>query len=228
MENKNTASTSIRVWPGNESYFRSGLSNIFTNMDDIRDILFVNLSFWNVKEILRDDLFWQNQKKIVIISNPALMPLATHWFYNHDNIMLVIDSTSPPGVIQSVFEFSQTVGRLVYPHDAANRIFDDFEIDLIKRVVRGQKAKELASLYDRKQVTIYNIKRNLANDLGLRKLEQLILPACTVHSCHPRQIRSGSSSKSASSHRTLRVRTKDSAVFSGRALLNDDCAQANK
>lgn len=189
---KNTASTTISIWPESESYFRCGLTCILDYNDDIKDILFLHLSLWSLKELLLDDLLWNSKKRIVIICAPSLMPVAAHWFNNNENIMLVIDSSSSLSVIQSIFRFSLVAGRLVYPYKAANRVFNDFEVDLIKRVLRGYKVDELASFYGRKKVTIYNIKRTIANDLGLRKLEQLYLPACMLRSRHPARLRFGS------------------------------------
>lgn len=165
-------------WPADDNYFGNGVMGIIDSLNssflqhDKQNYFFIKLTgslLLNFMSLF--PLLGKSDKKIIIISNPQLMPLALFYYQEFENVIAVFEKNTPVNSIINQLQKEQTnrsMGRKL-------EVLDRNDVFLLKCFLNGCSLKLVQELYKRQPSTIFGWKKKLACKLNVRKLGHLLL-----------------------------------------------------
>ena len=177
MVKNNVKNGHCPYWPISDLFFGYGVKSLLTGLDqssDENDYFFINLNRHTLKFFLQDFAEFRS-KKIIIISSPRLMPLATFWLTESNKVCALFGSCTPVEEIVRVLNIMPPETKTSLPALRAKETMSLREVFFLKNYLEKGKLARFPLLPSMGSSTLKNRKISVARKLGVRKLEQILL-----------------------------------------------------
>lgn len=168
----------LSAFPHKNYYFNTGLEALQElkrfRTTDLNAFHMVNLTQWSLKEVI-SSLWMENpgSRKLIIISNTQLLPLAKYYKIKNNNVLSICEESESLKVLGD-FCSGRDIGKRDFyykkPHLTENEFIS------LRCALNGVSAREQAKKLGVSTKTAFAFRYTLAKKLQVKKLSHLLAP----------------------------------------------------
>lgn len=166
------------VWPDANRYLYEGFLCYFNAINihaERSKIIFIDFRLSNLCVLLEQDwLVYFARKRVILVTDRYLLPLANHY----RDIFSQIDSVIiGAGMQEDFFDKIDLVisGKKVMP--SSKTCFSSREVFVLRMLTRGVTIQELAKKFHLSPKTLYTLRQNILDKMGLAKINDIFTRA---------------------------------------------------
>lgn len=171
-----TLSKKPLTWPDTNKYFHEGIVGYCESVNTCPEqlkVIFIDFQLSNLRLFLEQDwLMYSAYNRVVLVTDHHLLPLANYYKSMFRQVDSVIQRT---GTSSDIFAKIDHVIAGETVSSASQVSLSSREICLLRTLIRGVTVGDLASRLQLSPKTVYALRHNILDKMGLTKMNDIFI-----------------------------------------------------